>query len=132
MKADSDADLDKLIERTESEVQPRKEADQSSQHASNQAMKFDYAKLWVVERDSLEEVKDVEDIQGDSWAELLAKAKAEAAKAIISENLGRGSRRRAAVMAADKVNSSVILSYTAKIFADQGATSWNGFSRQEK
>jgi hypothetical protein len=96
---DSDADLDKLIGRTETEVQG-KEKDPSSQHALNQTLKFDYAKLWVVERDTLEEVKDGEDIDGDSWAGILAKARAEAAKAIISESLGR---RRAAVQAEAQV-----------------------------
>jgi hypothetical protein len=48
-------------------------------------------------------VKEGEELKGDSWAELLAKAKAEQAKAITSENLGRGGRRRAAVQAAAQV-----------------------------
>jgi hypothetical protein len=77
------------------------EGDTKQKSDDPSGMKFDYAKLWVVERDSFEEVDDTaqgED-DGDSWAALLAKAKLEAAEAAAKEVTGRGAKRMAAARA---------------------------------
>lgn len=89
--ADSEADIDNLIARTEKEGDEIPEVTNSS---------FGFAKLWVVEKDTMEEV--VEDVSADAqddgfWGNVLARAAAEKAKAKAAEVTGRGAKRRAAV-----------------------------------
>lgn len=88
---DSEADIDNLIARTEKEGDEIPEVTNSS---------FGFAKLWVVEKDTMEEV--VEDVSADAqddgfWGNVLARAAAEKAKAKAAEVTGRGAKRRAAV-----------------------------------
>lgn len=95
--ADSDNDIDKLLEKTEKEAV--KEAPKGAGGLS-----FAFAKIWAAEKDSLEEV--VEEDQTDSWAQTLQKINTEREKEQeknIAES-GRGARRKAADIA--KVVSS--------------------------
>jgi tRNA U34 5-methylaminomethyl-2-thiouridine-forming methyltransferase MnmC len=60
-----------------------------------------FAKLWVVEKDSMEEV--AEDPTPDTeengfWGDVLARAAAEKAKAKAAEVTGRGAKRKAAAI----------------------------------
>lgn len=95
--ADSDNDIDKLLEKTE------KEAVKEAPKAAG-GLSFAFAKIWAAENDSLEEV--VEEDQTDSWAQTLQKINTEREKEQekhIAES-GRGARRKAADIA--KVVSS--------------------------
>jgi hypothetical protein len=59
----------------------------------------------------MEEIKETDDVNGDSWAEILAKAKEQMSQELISEKLGRGIRRRAAVQSAAQVRIYVSIFY---------------------
>lgn len=88
---DSEGDIDNLITRTEKEGDNLPEATGSS---------FGFAKLWVVEKDTMEEIP--EDVSGEAqddgfWNDVIARAAAEKAKAKAAEVTGRGAKRRAAV-----------------------------------
>ncbi|KAF8497997.1 hypothetical protein JB92DRAFT_2985471 [Gautieria morchelliformis] len=96
----SEGDIDNLIARTEKEGDDVPEATNSS---------FGFAKLWVVEKDSMEEV--VEDVPADAqddgfWGNVLARAAAEKGKAKAAEVTGRGAKRRAAVAQGKKKRKS--------------------------
>lgn len=102
---DSEEDIDNLIARTEKEGEDVPEATRSS---------FGFAKLWVVEKDTLEEVS--EDVTADAhddgfWGDVLARAAAEKAKAKAAEVTGRGAKRRAAA-----VQVLATLSYSLRSF----------------
>lgn len=91
MLADTDADIDKLIDRTE------KEGDQVEEAASA----FNFAKLWVIEKDALEEVPDEpanESQDGGFWDAILARAAKEKADKNEGEANGPRPKRRAAAV----------------------------------
>lgn len=87
---DTDADIDKLIDKTEQEAEPEKTNEDG-------ALSFSFAKIWAAEKDTLQEVVEEED-QGDSWAQALQNLTEELEKTKASEIAlsGRGARRRAA------------------------------------
>lgn len=90
--ADTDNDIDKLLEKTEREAV--KEAPKASG-----GLTFAFAKVWAAEKDVLEDIG--EEDQTDSWAQTLEKinqnrAKEQEKEATLS---GRGARRRAADIA---------------------------------
>jgi hypothetical protein len=90
--ADSDNDIDKLLEKTE------KEAIKEAPKAAG-GLSFAFAKIWAAEKDSLEEV--MEEDQTDSWAQTLQRLNIEREKEQekhIAES-GRGARRKAADIA---------------------------------
>jgi len=90
--ADSDNDIDKLLDKTE------KEAVREAPKAAG-GLSFAFAKIWAADKDSLEEV--VEEDQTDSWAQTLQKINSEREKEqekYIAES-GRGVRRKAADIA---------------------------------
>lgn len=95
----SEQDIDRLIEKTETEDEPPKEAGEDTGHA------FSFAKVWTAENDGLEEVDDrAHGSSGtvDSWAltlELIAK---EQAQMKATERTGRGVRRKAAIAAGNQ------------------------------
>jgi chromodomain-helicase-DNA-binding protein 4 len=92
--ADSDQDLDKLIEKTETE-----EGQEETDKASN--LQFSFAKVWAADKDELEEVPESAGDgpeQGDSWAQTLQRIAEEQSKGRAEEATGR--RRRAAALAA--------------------------------
>ncbi|KAF8898923.1 SNF2 family N-terminal domain-containing protein [Infundibulicybe gibba] len=88
----TDNDIEKLIDKTE------KEGDQEEEVAKEGAMSFSFAKIWAADKDTLEEVEEVD--QGDAWAQTLQTITTERAK--IQQEVaksGRGVRRRAAAAA---------------------------------
>ncbi|RDB29203.1 Chromatin remodeling factor mit1 [Hypsizygus marmoreus] len=87
----TDHDIEKLVEKTE------KEGEQ--QEPAKEGMSFAFAKIWAADKDSLEEVEDVD--QGDSWAQTLQQITSERDKAQAQDIAasGRGVRRRAAAVA---------------------------------
>lgn len=89
-RLDTDADIDKLIDKTEQEAEPEQTNEEG-------ALSFSFAKIWAAEKDSLEDVVEEED-QGDSWAQTLLKINEEREKTRAQEIAlsGRGARRRAA------------------------------------
>ncbi|OCH94711.1 hypothetical protein OBBRIDRAFT_746991 [Obba rivulosa] len=90
----SENDVERLIEKTE------KEGDEVAPDAG-QSSSFSFAKMWSVDKDSLEEVSGeapVEMEQTDSWAKTLERIAAERALAKEKEETGRGVRRRAAAV----------------------------------
>ncbi|KAJ7139950.1 hypothetical protein C8R44DRAFT_765859 [Mycena epipterygia] len=95
----TDADIDKLIDKTEQEAEPEQTNEEG-------ALSFSFAKIWAAEKDSLEDVVEEED-QGDSWAQTLLKINEEREKTRAQEIAlsGRGARRRAA---APKQNAYVV------------------------
>ncbi|KAJ7706367.1 SNF2 family N-terminal domain-containing protein [Mycena rosella] len=95
----TDADIDKLIDKTEQEAAPEQTNEEG-------ALSFSFAKIWAAEKDSLEEVVEEED-QGDSWAQTLQKINEDREKNRAHEIAlsGRGARRRAA---APKQNAYII------------------------
>jgi hypothetical protein len=90
VSADTDNDIEKLIDKTETEgdqVETIKEA----------GMTFAFAKIWAADKDSLEEVADdLPDDQGDSWAQTLQRIASKGQDIQVQEATGRGVRRRAA------------------------------------
>ena len=90
MNQDTDNDIEKLIERTETE------GEQEEQNKGG-ALSFSFAKIWEADKDSLTEVGDQD--QGDSWAQTLEKITAEREKIRSQEIMlsGRGAPRRAAM-----------------------------------
>ncbi|KAG6854234.1 hypothetical protein C0991_009252 [Blastosporella zonata] len=84
----SEQDIEKLVEKTE------KEGDEQEQ--VKEGMSFAFAKVWAADKDSLEEVEDVD--QGDSWAQTLKKITEERDKVQMEDIAlsGRGVKRRAA------------------------------------
>lgn len=91
--SDNEADVDKLIEKTETEGDDREQAE-----AANNA--FSFAKVWSATKDSLddlvEEETGAEGSQMDSWAQTLATIATQIPKADSQEKVGRGARRKAA------------------------------------
>ncbi|EMD41939.1 hypothetical protein CERSUDRAFT_90530 [Gelatoporia subvermispora B] len=90
----SENDVEKLVEKTEMEGE--EVAPSTGQNAS-----FSFAKMWSVDKDTLEDVPDeaqVESEQTDSWAQALERIAAERALAKEKEETGRGVRRRAAAV----------------------------------
>ncbi|KAJ7042418.1 SNF2 family DNA-dependent ATPase [Mycena alexandri] len=94
----TDADIDKLIDKTEQEAEPEQTNEEG-------ALSFSFAKIWAAEKDSLQDV--VEEDQGDSWAQALQNLNEELEKTKANETAlsGRGARRRAA---APKQNAYLI------------------------
>ncbi|KAG5221083.1 Chromatin remodeling factor mit [Salix suchowensis] len=84
----SDADIDKLIERTEKETQVVEKKPEGG-------FSFEFAKIWSADKDSLEEVQET-DGNDNSWSLTLQKIAAEQASARVAEKAsGRGVRRKA-------------------------------------
>jgi hypothetical protein len=68
VRADTEHDIEKLIERTE------KEGDQE-QPEKKEGLSFSFAKIWAADKDALEELIDdttQSNDQDDSWAQTLA------------------------------------------------------------
>lgn len=88
----SDQDIDKLIEKTETE------SDESDKPKEG-GLSFEFAKVWATDRNDLDEIAD--DDQVDSWAQTLQKINEEKAKVMAQEQTtsGRGARRKAATAA---------------------------------
>ncbi|KAH9045966.1 hypothetical protein EDB84DRAFT_760919 [Lactarius hengduanensis] len=94
----SDQDLDKLIEKTETEGEQPKEAGEDTGHA------FSFAKVWTAENDGLVEVDDQahKPPETDSWAHTLELIAKEKAQMKATERTGRGVRRKAAIAAGNQ------------------------------
>ncbi|KAI0068286.1 hypothetical protein BV25DRAFT_1987089 [Artomyces pyxidatus] len=89
----SDHDVDKLIEKTETEGDQDEKTDTSG-------LAFSFAKIWTADKDELEEMEDdpMEDLEpSDSWALELQRIAEELAKEQTQEATGRGVRRKAAM-----------------------------------
>ncbi|KDQ63375.1 hypothetical protein JAAARDRAFT_169132 [Jaapia argillacea MUCL 33604] len=89
----TDHDLDKLIEKTETEGD-QSEADKAG--ANSGGGLFAFAKIWSADKDTLEELEEVPVDQGDSWAQTLERITAEKERVVAQEVTGRGARRKAA------------------------------------
>ncbi|KAI9513073.1 SNF2 family N-terminal domain-containing protein [Russula earlei] len=91
----SDQDLDKLIEKTETEEAPPEETGEDSGQV------FSFAKVWTAENDTLEELEDqAYDAEAtDSWAHALQLIAKEQGQMKVTERTGRGVRRKAAIAA---------------------------------
>ncbi|KAI0094367.1 SNF2 family N-terminal domain-containing protein [Irpex rosettiformis] len=88
----SDHDIDKLIEKTETE------GDQLEPQAGEGAA-FSFAKIWSADKDELEELETdnaEKEAQDDAWAKTLQRIAEERAKEQLVEISGRGARRKAA------------------------------------
>ncbi|KAL4268111.1 AB hydrolase superfamily protein [Pleurotus pulmonarius] len=84
----SDADIDKLIERTEKETQVVEKKPEGG-------LSFEFAKIWSADKDSLEEVQEA-DGNDNSWSLTLQKIAAEQASTRVTVKAsGRGVRRKA-------------------------------------
>ncbi|GBE77743.1 hypothetical protein SCP_0106250 [Sparassis crispa] len=92
----SEHDIENLIEKTE------KEGDQvEPQAAAGAGAAFSFAKVWSADKDSLEEMPDEPQDNGDqvdSWAQTLERLASERAKGQAKEVTGRGVKRRAAAV----------------------------------
>ena len=89
---DSENDIDKLIEKTETEGEA-----ESSGSGENAA--FSFAKIWSADKDELEDLETdnaEREAQDDAWAKTLQKIAEERAKEEAVEVSGRGTRRKAA------------------------------------
>ncbi len=89
---DSDHDIDKLIEKTETE------GDQQEPQAGEGAA-FSFAKIWSADKDQLEDLETddaAKQAQDDAWAKTLQRIAEERAKEELVEISGRGAKRRAA------------------------------------
>ncbi|KAG6821361.1 hypothetical protein H0H93_014158 [Arthromyces matolae] len=86
----SEQDIEKLVEKTE------KEGEEQEQVKENMA--FSFARVWAADKDSLEEVEDID--QGDSWAQTLQRITEERDNVRMQEvaQSGRGVKRRAAAV----------------------------------
>ncbi|KAF8499266.1 hypothetical protein F5888DRAFT_160250 [Russula emetica] len=92
----SDQDLDKLIEKTETEETPPKETGEDPGQA------FSFAKVWTADNDALEELEDQaleHTAATDSWAHALELIAKEQTQTKAAERTGRGVRRKAAIAA---------------------------------
>ncbi|KAI0689886.1 SNF2 family N-terminal domain-containing protein [Cytidiella melzeri] len=88
----SDHDIDKLIEKTETE------GDQQ-ESASKEAAAFSFAKIWSADKDALEDLDTDNaelEAQDNAWARTLQRIAEERAKEELVETTGRGTRRKAA------------------------------------
>jgi chromodomain-helicase-DNA-binding protein 4 len=102
--SDSEQDLDKLIEKTETEEAPREETREDTGQA------FTFAKVWTAENEVLEELEDQElerTETTDTWAHALQLIAKEQAQVKAEERTGRGVRRKAAIAAENQVQSVV-------------------------
>ncbi|KAJ6627101.1 SNF2 family N-terminal domain-containing protein [Mycena sp. CBHHK59/15] len=90
-KTFTDAEIDKLIDKTEQEAEPEQVNEEG-------ALSFSFAKIWSAEKDSLEDVVEDDGDQGDSWAQTLQKISADQERTRAQDIAlsGRGARRRAA------------------------------------
>jgi chromodomain-helicase-DNA-binding protein 4 len=86
--ADTELDIEKLIEKTE------KEGDQ--EEVAKDQLSFSFAKVWAADKDTLEDVVD-EPADADSWAQTLQQIAAAQDQNRVQEVMGRGVRRRATV-----------------------------------
>lgn len=79
-------------------------------------MSFSFAKVWAADKDSLEEVEDID--QGDSWAQTLQKITEERDKVRMQEVVlsGRGVKRRAAAISKVRLIESCFRSASDKYF----------------
>jgi chromodomain-helicase-DNA-binding protein 4 len=114
--SDSDLDLDKLIEKTETEDEQPKEEGEDTSHA------FSFAKVWTAENDCLEEVDDqAREPTGtvDSWAHTLELIAKEKAQMKATERTGRGVRRKAAMAAGNQVVSIAPLASIRNTYFNQ-------------
>jgi hypothetical protein len=98
--SDSEQDLDKLIEKTETGEGQPEEAGEDTNHA------FSFAKVWAAENDGLEEMANpvhehTETV--DSWTHTLQLIAKEQAQIKATERTGRGVRRKAAIAAENQV-----------------------------
>jgi chromodomain-helicase-DNA-binding protein 4 len=96
-RADSEADVKNLIERTEQATDEEAEAEGKTGDFS-----FSFAKVWTAEKEELDELPAEDEAtpgaadDADSFAAVLAQLEVEKAKAKAAEATGRGARRRAA------------------------------------
>ena len=90
LPADSDHDVQSLIEKIETE------GDQDAAAHANNALAF--AKVWSAQKGELDEIPDNTEEQngGDSWAQTLQKIAAEQSRVQVEEKSGRGAKRKAA------------------------------------
>lgn len=91
---DSEHDIEKLIEKTETE------GDQQETRGEEVSTLFSFAKVWAADKDALEEMDDnpPESVEPDAWAQTLQKIAAERDTHQIQEETGRGTRRKAAAV----------------------------------
>lgn len=91
--ADTDHDVEKLIEKTENEGD-------KTEAPNEGGMTFSFAKVWAADKDSLEDIEDTAENngQGDSWAQALQLIELERQKEKKQEITGRGARRRATAL----------------------------------
>ena len=100
---DSEQDVKNLIDKTEKEGDEKASADSSS---SGNA--FAFAKVWSLHKDDVEEMGDDEDTGKDSWAQALAKMMEDQKQAAKEVKMGRGVRRKAALVTVSKFHCILI------------------------
>jgi chromodomain-helicase-DNA-binding protein 4 len=103
--SDSEQDLNKLIEKTETE----KTAPEETGEDPGQA--FSFAQVWTTENDALEELEDQalgHTEATDSWALALALIAKEHTQTKAAERFGRGVRRKTAIAAENQVQQVVL------------------------
>ncbi|TDL28199.1 hypothetical protein BD410DRAFT_739739 [Rickenella mellea] len=85
----SETDVQKLIEKTEVEGDKQEDTEGKSS--------FSFAKVWLSDKDTLEDLeeKEVPGDQTDSWAQTLAKIAEDSTQVLVQELYGRGVRRKA-------------------------------------
>ncbi|EPQ60503.1 hypothetical protein GLOTRDRAFT_68181 [Gloeophyllum trabeum ATCC 11539] len=89
----TDQDLEKLIEKTETE------GEHVDQEKQKDAGLFAFAKVWSADKDSFEEMPDAGAAEeGDSWAQTLQRIVQEREREQAHEVTGRGARRRTALI----------------------------------
>ena len=115
--ADSEADIQSLIEKTE------KEGDQIEETSQNQSSAFSFAKVWAADKDALtdmnEGASEHADETDDSWAQVLAKLETERTKTQAQEVTGRGAKRKAAPSFLPQVCTSFLTALIAGLQASQ-------------
>ncbi len=100
-----DQDLDKLIEKTETEETPPEETGEDPGQA------FSFAKVWTTDNDALVELEDQAFGHAeatDSWAQALELIAKEQIQTKATERTGRGVRRKAAITAENQVQSVLL------------------------
>jgi hypothetical protein len=103
--SDSEQDLDKLIEKVETEEAAPEERREDSGQA------FSFAKVWTAENDALEELEEQANkhtATPDSWAHALELIAKEQEQMKVTERTGRGVRRKAAIAAENQVQFVVL------------------------